>query len=140
MIARPSITGRRTALGSVACLVAAFGTWMAWFAWDTVRDVRPGTTDTTGPYDLWQGIGAAATLLVLIVVALRWLTAVSVVLAVSLGFTAGFTFSAATDPEADGLYVIGAGLLLVVMLLCTAGVAWLARLLVHRPDAHPPAD
>ncbi|MCW2803572.1 MAG: hypothetical protein JWN06_1789 [Propionibacteriaceae bacterium] len=126
-------TGRRLLL-IAACLLAALAAWMAWFAWDTVRDVHPGTNNTTGPYELWQGVGAAVTLLILVVLAVRRLPVANVVLAVSVGFTAGFTYSGATDPEADGLYVIGAGMLLVVMVLATTVVALLARLVLSRRD------
>jgi hypothetical protein len=122
---------------SAACLLAALATWMAWFGWDTVRDVHPGTNNTTGPYELWQGVGAAVTLLILVVLAVRRLPVANVVLAVSVGFTAGFTYSGATDPEADGLYVIGAGMVLVVMILSTTAVALLARLVLSRRDGSP---
>ncbi len=110
----------------------ACATWVVWFAWDTLRDVDPTTGNTSGPYEVWQGVGAAVTLLVVVVLFVRWLAVVNVALAVSCGFTAGFTYSGATDPEADGLYVVGAGLLLVVMLIATTLLALAARFVLRR--------
>ena len=122
----------RTVVLTVTCFLLAAATWAGWFGWDTVRDVDRGTGSSSGPYEVWQGVGAAITLLVVIIFFAPWLPTVDVALAVSLGFTAGFTYSGATDPEADGLYVVGAGMLLVVMLGATTVVAWAARRAVDR--------
>jgi hypothetical protein len=122
----------RSIVLTATCLVLAGATWAVWFAWDTLRDVDPATGDTSGPYEVWQGGGAAVTLLVLVVLFVRRLAVVDVVLAVSCGFTAGFAYSAAIDPEADGLYVVGAGLLLVVMLVATTLLALAARFVLRR--------
>jgi hypothetical protein len=134
----------RTVVLTVTCFLLAAAAWAGWFGWDTARDVDPGTGSSTGPYEIWQGIGAAITLLAVIVLFVRWLPTVNVVLGVSVGFTAGFTSSGATDPEADGLYVVGAGILLLVMLLATTLAAWGARKAVGRRERrsdpqHPPA-
>lgn len=129
----------RTVVLTVTCFLLAAAARTGWFGWDTVRDVEPGTVSSSGPYEVWQGVGAAITLLVVIIFFAPWLPTVDVALAVSLGFTAGFTYSGATDPEADGLYVVGAGILLVVMLAATTAVAWAARKAVDR-RTRPPAS
>jgi hypothetical protein len=95
---------------AVAALSALM--WYAWFAWDSQYQVDPVTQVGSGPYEGWQVIGCALSLLVLLVGAL--LAGVRPLLAcaaLTLGFTAAWTATAASQDE-TGLYGVGMILLL----------------------------
>ncbi|MFJ6753499.1 hypothetical protein ACIQNK_00470 [Streptomyces sp. NPDC091273] len=104
---------------AVLLAVVASAAWAAWLGWDQQRDVHPDGTQT-GPYEAWQVIGLVLTLLVPVCwAAFRGHAAGTVA-----GVTAGLTIAAAYDwsDDASGLFVIGAGMVMVGSLAVTAGV------------------
>lgn len=112
-----ALPARRSVLEQVASLAAlaaaALGCWFAWLGWDTTYDIDPTTGDASGPYQIWQILGCVASLSVLTALAARRLWPPAVVTTIALAFTLGFAYSAATSPEDDGLWPIGAALVFV---------------------------
>ncbi|MET9378910.1 hypothetical protein ABZX98_33055 [Streptomyces sp. NPDC002992] len=107
----------------VPALVAA-AAWAAWLGWDQHRDVHPDGS-TTGPYEAWQVIGLVLTVLVPVYWAASRRSVEGAVLLTALGVSLGLTVAAAYDwsDDASGLYVIGAGMVMVGSLLVTAAVS-----------------
>jgi hypothetical protein len=106
--------GRASApLWIVGVAVGTVVAYLAFLGWDQEKDLNPATGAETGPYQPWQVIGLGLVLGLVAFAAGRagrhWLAAP--VLAVVL--TACFAVDAATDPDADGLWVIGAFLVAV---------------------------
>jgi hypothetical protein len=93
--------------------------WCAWLGWDQSRDVHPDGS-TTGPYEAWQVIGLALTLLVPVC----WAASRHYVVGAVVGTTAGLTVASYADwsDDASGLFVIGVGLVTVGSLVTTAAV------------------
>ncbi|MER7717407.1 hypothetical protein ABTX99_10715 [Streptomyces flaveolus] len=104
--------------GLVLAAVAA-ALWAAWLGWDQQRDVHPDGS-TTGPYEAWQVIGLVLTLLVPVC----WAAFRNHGAGVVPGVTAGLTVSAAYDwsDDASGLFVVGAGMVMVGSFAVTAGL------------------
>ncbi|MBM6401146.1 hypothetical protein [Phycicoccus sonneratiae] len=99
-------------LGAAGVLAAASAAaWFVWVGWDHEYQVDPATGVASGPYEAWQVVGCALTLLVAGVVAgvlvSPWLLAV-----VPPAFTAAWTVDAAASDE-TGLFVVGAVLVLL---------------------------
>lgn len=123
-------------MGIVLVAVLAALVWFGWLGWDTEYQVDPATNETTGPYEPWQVIGCAASLLVLLVGAvLAGVRPLLASAALTLAFTAAWTFQAAATDD-TGLFAVGALLVLVglavsstVVSLVTAGL----RRTTHRP-------
>jgi DMSO/TMAO reductase YedYZ heme-binding membrane subunit len=75
--------------GGLVVAVLAAVLWFAWMGWDTHYQTDPVTQVTSGPYEAWQVVGCALSLLVVFVGALLigvrplWASA-----ALTLGFTA----------------------------------------------------
>ncbi|MET7288689.1 hypothetical protein [Streptomyces sp. NPDC005573] len=110
-------------LSIVVAAAVAMAAWAAWLGWDQHRDVHPDGS-TTGPYGAWQVAGLVLTLLVPVCwAAYRRRTAAAV-----LGVPAGLTVAALVDwsGDGDGLFVIGALLVLLGSLAATGLVAFLA--------------
>jgi len=102
----------------IAVAVLAALTWFAWMGWDTTYQVDPVTQVASGPYEAWQVIGCALSLLVLLVGALlAGVRPIPASAALTLAFTAAWTATAAPNDE-TGLY--GVGMILVLVGL-TAG-------------------
>lgn len=99
--------------GGLAVAVLAAALWFAWMGWDTQYQTDSVTQVTSGPYEAWQVIGCALALLVVFVGALLigvrplWASA-----ALTLGFTAAWTATAAPGDE-TGMYGVGMILLLI---------------------------
>jgi hypothetical protein len=100
-------------VGGLAVAGLAAVLWFAWMGWDTQYQTDPVTQVTSGPYEAWQVAGCALSLLVVFVVALMigvrplWASA-----ALTLGFTAAWTATAAPADE-TGMYGVGMILLLI---------------------------
>ncbi|MET9699959.1 hypothetical protein ABZY31_23955 [Streptomyces sp. NPDC006529] len=109
-------------LATVVLAAGAMAAWAAWLGWDQHRDVHPDGA-TTGPYEAWQVIGLVLTLLV----AVYWAASRGHVVAAALGPGIGLTAAAAYDwsDDGSGLFVIGAGLVLVGTLVVAGGLALL---------------
>jgi peptidoglycan/LPS O-acetylase OafA/YrhL len=114
-----------------AATAAAYG---AFLGWDQHKDVDPATGSVSGPYQAWQVVGCGAVLAALAFETGRrgrpWLA--SVVMPVVL--TLCFSVDAATDPDADGLWPIGAAL---VAIGSFAGAAAVAAVGAHIGRPHP---
>ncbi|HWS34629.1 MAG TPA: hypothetical protein VN408_18050 [Actinoplanes sp.] len=81
--------------------------WYAWLGWDTQRQLDPASGDYSGPYEAWQIVGCGASLLVLLLGALRAGTLeVPASAALTIGFTIVWTADAARNDQ-SGLYAIG---------------------------------
>ncbi|MEU6100107.1 hypothetical protein [Streptomyces flaveolus] len=104
--------------GLVLAAVAA-ALWAAWLGWDQQRDVHPDGS-TTGPYEAWQVIGLVLTLLVPVC----WAAFRDHGAGVVPGITAGLTVSAVYDwsDDASGLFVVGAGMVMVGSFAVTAAL------------------
>jgi hypothetical protein len=113
-------TGIRRPLGAPTLATATVVTWLAWLGWDTTRTLDPFTGDETGPYTVGQVAGCVLTLVALLVFAVlrglpRWTAAATV----TVSFTAAWAVGAAASAD-DGLFLIGAVLLLIGMSAGTA--------------------
>jgi hypothetical protein len=110
-------------LGALAVAALSVGAWYGWLGWDTTYQIDPITQVSSGPYEAWQVIGCALSLLVVFVGALlagvRPLVASA---ALTLAFTAAWTATAAPRDE-TGLYGVGMILLLVGLAMATAVVS-----------------
>ncbi|MEU3662732.1 hypothetical protein AB0E77_23835 [Streptomyces sp. NPDC032940] len=104
--------------GLVVAAVAV-GLWAAWLGWDQERDVHPDGS-TTGPYEAWQVIGLVVTLLVPVCWAAWRGHGVGAVTGVGVGLTvsAGYDWS----DDASGLFVVGAGMVLVGSVAVTSAL------------------
>jgi len=110
-------------LGVLAVALLSASAWLAWLGWDHQYQVDPATGVESGPYEAWQVIGCALSLLVLFVGALLagvrpWLAGA----ALTLAFTAAWTAQAAPDDE-SGMYGVGMIMLLVGLSVATVVVA-----------------
>ncbi|MFV0135127.1 hypothetical protein ACLGIH_18220 [Streptomyces sp. HMX87] len=107
--------------------------WAAWLGWDQQYDVQPDGT-STGPYQPWQVIGLALSLLVPVC----WAAYRRYFAGAVLGTTAGLTVAAYYDwsDDASGLFAIGVGLVMMGSLVATTAVfAVVAALLrEHSPQ------
>ncbi|PZH06889.1 hypothetical protein C1I97_17710 [Streptomyces sp. NTH33] len=99
-----------------ALAVVALAMWAAWLGWDQHYDVHPDGS-VTGPYAAWQVIGLVLTLLAPVC----WAAYRGWVTGAVLGTTAGLTAAACYDwsDDASGLFVIGAGMVMVGSLAAT---------------------
>jgi hypothetical protein len=119
-------------LGLLAVAVAAALCWLAWLGWDHDYQVDPATGVTSGPYQTWQVIGCAATLLALLVAAVwaglnPWLASV----ALTVSFTVCWTVQAARADD-TGMYGVGTVLLLAGLGAGSVAVAAVTRALRRR--------
>lgn len=118
-----SFLGRLGAVILVALLSA--GLWVGWFAWDTEYQYDAGTGQMTGPYEIWQGVGAFGIGIVVAGVAHRLLHPVIAMLVMSASFTVAWSVTASGDET--GLWLVGAFLVAfgsavgAVVLLSIAG-------------------
>ncbi|MGF0176131.1 hypothetical protein ACQF36_38485 [Streptomyces sp. Marseille-Q5077] len=94
--------------------------WAAWLGWDQHRDIQPDGT-TTGPYEAWQVIGLALTLLMPV----YWAASRHHRTAAVVGPTIGLTVAAFHDwsDDASGLYMIGVVMVMLGSLAATATVS-----------------
>ncbi|MEV4727969.1 hypothetical protein [Micromonospora humida] len=105
------MTRTRTLLGGVLLAAATIGTWVAWLGWESGYSTDPRTGATTGPYAVWQVVGAVLTLVVVAAAAGWLLSPVLVAPVMTVAFTAAWSgHAAATDDS--GLWVVGAVLVL----------------------------
>ena len=102
--------------------------WLGWMGWDRHRDYDPVTHSLTGPYEPWQVVGCVVCLVVVAVVASRWLPVRMVVTIMPVVFTGAWSISAASDESVGAnLWPLGAGTIFAGMVLGTAIVATPAR-------------
>jgi hypothetical protein len=110
-------------IGVPAVAVCSALSWFAWMGWDQQYQVDPVTEVASGPYEVWQVIGCALSLLALFVGALlvgvRPLPAAT---ALTLAFTAAWTAQAARADE-TGLYGVGTIMVLAGLSIATTVVS-----------------
>lgn len=109
----------------VGLAVIAAADYLVWLGWHRHKHLSSAAT-LSGPYETWQVLGVVAVLAAAIVFAARrghWIATASVPIAV----TTLFSVEAATDPLADGLWPVGAFLVLLLSSLGTWLVAYAAR-------------
>ncbi len=128
------------AVGAVLLALASAACWFGWLAWDRSYQVDPATGVASGPYDAWQVIGCALTLVGVTMVATTRLPPRIVIPLVPVAFTAAWSFTAATT-DTQGLWPIGAALVLLGTLAGTTVATTLSMLLLRRTStrrAGPP--
>ncbi|GAA4104594.1 hypothetical protein [Actinomadura miaoliensis] len=119
----------RALAATLLVMVLSMADWAAWLGWDQHMDELPDGS-VRGPYEAWQVIGLVGVLLVIGVVVARRVSAVAAVLGATLGMTAAAAYDWSDD--ASGLWVIGAGLVMLGTFVVSLFVAVLARF-VRRP-------
>lgn len=119
----------RTATTAVTFLASLTG-YLALIGWDQ-RKTLGSDGYLHGPYETWQ-VGALCAVVALAAVWAGWRRGGRVAsLSAAAAITAAFSVDAATDPENDGLWGVGAVTVLVATYLgcrlCTLIGAWLRR-------------
>jgi len=110
---------------TVAVLAAL--SWFGWMGWDSQYQVDPITNVASGPYEAWQVVGCALSLLVLLVGAqLAGVRPVPASAALTLGFTAAWTATVAPTDE-TGLYGVGMILLLIGLTAGTTVISFVVQ-------------
>lgn len=92
--------------------VLSAGLWYGWFAWDTEYEYDAATGRVTGPYAVWQGVGAFLCSIVVVWFAYRLLHFVVALLVIPAFFTFAW-ISTAVAMDSNGLWVVGAVLVAV---------------------------
>ncbi|MFF9338777.1 MULTISPECIES: hypothetical protein [unclassified Streptomyces] len=121
-------------LAGVVTGLLAIAAWAAWLGWDQKRDVHPDGSET-GPYETWQVVGLALTLLLPV----AWMAVRGHGAAGALGTSAGLALAAFYDwsDDGSGLYVIGvfmvaAGSLAATMVVQALVTRWSDRRVPRR--------
>jgi hypothetical protein len=120
--------------GFLAVVLLTAASWWGLLGWDTEKTLVPGsTTSYEGPYETWQVVVFVLLLLgILIGAILLGVRPVPAATALTLSVTLNFLFTALMTPDGDGLFVIGAGLILVGSALGSALVATVTHQLAKR--------
>ncbi|MFJ6199326.1 hypothetical protein [Micromonospora sp. NPDC092111] len=105
-------TRARTLLGGLILAAVTIGTWAAWLGWESGYATDPETGATSGPYAVWQVVGAVLTLAVVAAVAGWLLSPLLVAPVMTVAFTAAWAGRAAATDD-SGLWAVGAVLVLV---------------------------
>ncbi len=114
-----SLSRTQFTLAVVGFTVISAGLWWGWFAWDNQYVVDPVSGSTSGPYELWQVIGCAASWIVLGWIGNRFLQPFLVILIMPAAFTTAFAITASRSDE-SGLWLVGAILMVLGTLPATA--------------------
>ena len=110
------------AAGTLLVGVLAALSWVAWMGWDQQYQTD-AAGNVSGPYETWQVVGCAGSLLALFVGALlAGVRPVPASAALVLAFTVAWTVQAAAEDE-TGMYGVGTVLLLIGLTAATAVVA-----------------
>lgn len=106
----------RSIVWAIALSVAAALNYLAWLGWDQQKDVSPDGT-VSGPYEAWQVVGLGAGIAALSIFA-GWRKQ-PIVATIIVPFTSAICFSvdSATDEDSDGLWVVGAFMILIAGLI-----------------------
>lgn len=103
---------------AVVALVSA-GSWFAWLAWDTTYYLDPKTGYEAGPYEAWQAIGSGITVIVAVIIAVRFAAPARVAAAAAIGYAIAW---GSTEMPGDESGMSGVGL---VMILIGVGIGTL---------------
>lgn len=101
------------------------GLWFGWFGWDAEYQYDADTGARTGPYEMWQGVGAFLCAIVVVALAYRLLHFAVAVLVIPASFTLAWISTASATDE-SGLWGIGAILVAVGTAFGTAGLLGIA--------------
>jgi hypothetical protein len=123
--------GTRDLLGGLFLAAATVGAWWLWLGWDTGYTVDAETGSTSGPYEPWQVVGCVLTLAVLAALAGTRLSPWLVAPVMTVAFTVAWSWRAASSDD-SGLWVVGAGLVLIGMAIGATVVSVGARWVVGR--------
>ena len=123
-----SVTDRGDLAAAAGLVAATTLTYVVLFSWDTRKTIDPATGTLTGPYSAWQVIVCVVVLVALGVVTVRR-SRRDLVFLIPGVFTACWSVQAAHDPYGDGLWPVGA---LLVLLGTLAGAALLRFLVPPR--------
>ncbi|MEV6393872.1 hypothetical protein AB0M39_03670 [Streptomyces sp. NPDC051907] len=107
-------------IATLVLTLSALAAWAAWLGWDQQRDVQPDGSET-GPYQAWQVIGLALTLLAPVCGAAYLRYFAGAVLGTTFGLTAAAFYDWSDD--ASGLFVIGVGMVMIGSLFTTTVVS-----------------
>lgn len=100
--------------------------YLGWLGWDQHKDIGPDGGET-GPYQAWQVIGLVLTIGIFAAIAGWSGHAVEAIVIITLVLTVAFSIDATTDPEDDGLWMVGASMLCVGCLFGVSVVALVAE-------------
>ena len=102
----------RSLLAGLAVVAAVALVYAAFLGWDRERDVDAATGATTGPYGTAQVLACGLAFLLVVALGAVRAPGASAVAGV-LTFTLLWSLDAATRPDADGLWPIGAVMVLI---------------------------
>jgi hypothetical protein len=114
-----------TAAAAAALAVLTAAVHLAVLGWDTRYDVDASTGQVSGPYAVRQVV-LVGVLLLLLGLAAAWRGPAWLVVVVPVVFTVAWSISAATAPDSDGLWPVGA----VLVAVGTGIGAWVCRRVV----------
>lgn len=127
---------KRTIIAGIGAAGIVAGSYLALLGWHRAKETDPVTGNQSGPYHVWQVI-LVAVVVALVAVALGRLGLQNVALVViPLTLVAMFSADAATAPDGDGLWPVGAALLAAAALAGTAVIARLGSALRPQVRAH----
>ena len=110
-------------------VVLTAGAWFGWLGWDSQYQTDPVTGVTSGPYESWQVIGCALTLVSVALAAGVLLHPLVPVAVMPVTFTAVWSVDAARTDD-TGLWGVGALMILVGFSLCALLLATVAYALL----------
>ena len=111
--------------GGAAILVLALasaGSWWVWLAWDDTYQTDPVTGVASGPFEGWQVVGCVLSLLVVGLLAHRYLPAGVVAVAMTVSFTLAYAVTVVPTDE-TGLSLVGVVMVAVGMTAISGLVA-----------------
>ncbi|WP_305789524.1 hypothetical protein [Symbioplanes lichenis] len=121
-------------IGWTAALVAGSGAaYAALLGWDTERDLDPVTSHSSGPYEAWQVVALALIIGALGFAAGRAGHARLATATLTVTVTAAFVLVAVGEAEGDGLWPVGAALVLLGTLAGTLVTTQLGRATAPQP-------
>lgn len=128
------ITGGPTRFVGTMLVVAvlAGGSWLAWMGFHAEYDVDPVTGSASGPYEVSQGVGLGLCLIAIVFLAAWLFSPAGAAVGGVVGLVLTVSYDWATEPGADGLWIIGAFMLAFG---ASAGAALIATIgaLLPRP-------
>ncbi|MFC0624851.1 hypothetical protein [Kribbella deserti] len=126
---RMAVKGGSPVVWAVGAAVATVVAYLALLGWHAEKTLDPATGRETGPYEAWQAISLAVVIGILAAIMGRAGKALLAIEVIPATLALVFAIDAATGDNADGLWVIGA---LLVLICAAAGVAVVALLLQRK--------
>ena len=129
---RGFLSAAATAVGAAVVAVLAH---LLWLGWHTPKELDPATLEESGPYEPWQVVAVVLTLGVVVALGAWFRRPLAVVAGTVLGITGSLAADWATAPDADGLWIIGAGLVAVGSAVGASALAAVVLVLRQRTDS-----